>query len=112
VPRTLHYTEEAIADLDRILHWQTQPGSGPAAIRRLRAIRTAIQRLKQNPCLHPIGEHPNLRELSCEGHRVMYEVVPDTGRSETAGNVVVLRVFGPGQERDVSEPVRDIKRSI
>jgi hypothetical protein len=27
-------------------------------------------------------------------------VIPDTGRDETAGDVLVLRVFGPGQSRD------------
>jgi hypothetical protein len=27
-------------------------------------------------------------------------VAPDIGRDETAGNVRVLRVFGPGQSRD------------
>ena len=29
----------------------------------------------------------------------VYEVIPDTGRDETAGDVRVLRVFGPGQDR-------------
>jgi hypothetical protein len=27
------------------------------------------------------------------------KVRPDTGRNETAGDVIVLRVFGPGQDR-------------
>ena len=35
-----------------------------------------------------------------ERYVVIYEVYPDTGRNETAGNVLVLRVFGPGQARD------------
>jgi hypothetical protein len=30
----------------------------------------------------------------------LYRVVPDTGRNDTAGDVLVLRVFGPGQDRD------------
>jgi hypothetical protein len=34
------------------------------------------------------------------GYQALYEVLPDTGRDETAGNVLVLRVFGPGQSRD------------
>ena len=29
----------------------------------------------------------------------MYEVHPDTGDNESAGNVRILRVFGPGQDR-------------
>jgi hypothetical protein len=47
------------------------------------------------------GEHENTRELSVEGHRVVYAVTPDTGSNATAGDVLVLRVFGPGQLRDV-----------
>lgn len=30
----------------------------------------------------------------------MYVVRPDTGRNDTAGDVLVLRVFGPGQSRE------------
>jgi len=101
VPRRLIYAREALADLDAIRGWQTQPGSGLAAIRRLRAIRAAIKRLKQHPCLYPVGNHSGVRELPCEGgYRALYRVHPDTGRNETAGDVRVLRVFGPGQSRE------------
>jgi len=31
---------------------------------------------------------------------LIYRVVPDTGDDRTAGNVQVVRVFGPGQSRD------------
>ena len=41
-----------------------------------------------------------LTQLGAGGYRAMYEVVPDTGRSATAGDVMVLRVYGPGQSRD------------
>jgi plasmid stabilization system protein ParE len=98
--RRLIYAPRALDDLDAMYRWQTQPGSGAAAIRRLRAIRDAIRRLKQHPCRYPVGQHPGVRELPSEGYRVMYRVVPDTGRDETAGDVRVLRVFGPGQSRD------------
>jgi hypothetical protein len=37
--------------------------------------------------------------MTCEGHRVIYRVQPDTGLNATAGDVLVLRVFGPGQSR-------------
>jgi len=33
------------------------------------------------------------------GYRAIYEVDPDTGQNRTAGDVVVLRVYGPGQHR-------------
>jgi plasmid stabilization system protein ParE len=90
LPRRLIYAPRALDDLDAIYRWQTQPGSGAAAIRRL----------KQHPCRYPVGQHPGVRELPSEGYRVMYRVVPDTGRDETAGDIRVLRAFGPGQSRD------------
>lgn len=100
MPRRLRFTHKALDDFDAIRRWQTQPGSGQAAIRRLTAIRTAIRRLRQHPCLYAVGDCPNVRELPCDGgYRVLYRVHPDTGRSETAGDVLVLRVFGPGQSR-------------
>jgi len=45
--------------------------------------------------------HAGVRKLPCEGgYRALYEVIPDTGRDETGGDVIVLRVYGPGQSRD------------
>ncbi len=64
------------------------------------AIRAAINRLREHPCLYPVSQHLGVRELPCDGgYRVLYEVVPDTGRSADAGDVTVLRVYGPGQDR-------------
>jgi plasmid stabilization system protein ParE len=101
VPRRLSYTEKAGDDLDAVRRWLTQPGAGPAARRRLAAIRADIRRLRQYPCVYPVGQHPGVRELPCAGgYRALYRVVPDTGRDETAGDVLVLRVFGPGQARE------------
>jgi plasmid stabilization system protein ParE len=98
--RELDYTDKALADLDAIRGWLTQPGAGLAARRRLTAVWAAIEQLTQYPCRHPVGQHPGVRELPCGGgYRALYELNPDTGRSETAGNVLVLRVFGPGQDR-------------
>lgn len=99
MPRKLRYTDEAIDDLRAILHWQTQRGSGLAGIRRVKAIQDAVKRIKQHPCLYPVGDHAGARELPCQGYSVMYELQPDTGRTEDAGDVFVLRVFGPGQDR-------------
>jgi plasmid stabilization system protein ParE len=101
VPRGLSYTDEALTDLDAAKRWLTQPGSGPASRRRLTAIWTAIEGLREHPCLYPIGQHPGVRELPCPGgYRALYRVNADTGRDETSGDVRVLRVFGPGQSRD------------
>ncbi len=38
------------------------------------------------------------------GYRVLYEVVPDTGSNQTAGDVRVLRVYGPRQDRSTFDP--------
>lgn len=100
MPRTLIYAPRARDDLAAIRRWLTQPGSGTAARRRLAAIRNAINRLREQPCLYAFGDHSGVRELPCEGgYRALYEIIPDTGRNETAGDVRVLRVFGPGQDR-------------
>ena len=100
MPRRLSYTEKALDDLDAARRWLTQPGSGPAARRELAAIRADIRRLQQEPCQWAVGDMPGVRELpAAGGWRVLYEVDPDTGRSATAGDVRVLRVYGPGQDR-------------
>jgi plasmid stabilization system protein ParE len=101
LPRALVYAPRALEDLNAIRLWLTQPGAGPAARRRLKAIRAAISPLRQHPSRFPVGQHSGVRELPCDGgYRALYRVVPDTGRDETSGDVRVLRVFGPGQSRD------------
>ena len=100
MPRSLSYTNKALSDLEAATRWLTQPGAGPAARRRLTAIWAAIESLAAHPCRYPAGTHAGVRELPCAGgYRALYRVVPDTGRNETAGDVRVLRVFGPGQSR-------------
>ena len=55
---------------------------------------------RDRPCLWPVGPHRGVLELPCDGgYRVFYEIRFDTGRDQTAGDVRVLRVFGPGQDR-------------
>lgn len=85
-------------DLGTIRAWLLQPGSGRAARRRLRAIDSGIRGLVLHPCRHPIGEH-GFRELHVAGHTILYRLLPDTGADATAGDVEVLRAFGPGQDR-------------
>jgi plasmid stabilization system protein ParE len=100
VVRRLIYAQEARDDLEAARGWLTQPGSGLAARRELAAIRADIRRLQQQPCLWPVGDHPGVRELrAAGGHRVFYKVGPDTGHDDTAGDVRVLRVYGPGHDR-------------
>jgi plasmid stabilization system protein ParE len=97
--RGLIYAPRALRDLDSIRLWFHQTGAGPRGRRSYGKIRAAIERLTGFPCLYSVGDHPGWREMSCEGHRVIYRVEPDTGQSATAGDVLVLRVFGPGQNR-------------
>ena len=101
MPRQVRLSDEAAADLDAVYRWQVQPGAGPTALRRLRIIAAAIRRLHRNPCLYGKGEKSGTREFSVEGHRIVYAVRPDTNNNATAGDVTVLRVFGPGQNRKV-----------
>jgi hypothetical protein len=64
------------------------------------AIWASIEALRDHPCRYPVGQHRGVRELPCDdGYRALYRVHPDAGRNDTAGDVRVLRVFGPGQDR-------------
>lgn len=62
-------------------------------------ILAALHRLERHPYAGRAGDEPGTRELVVEDHVVVYELRPDTGESTTAGDVYVLRVFGPGQQR-------------
>lgn len=99
MPRRLDLARQAVVDLRAIRHWLAQPGAGHVAKRRERAIRAAIERLRRTPCIHPHGARPGTREMVIEDHVVVYELHPDTGSNATAGDVLVLRVFGPGQDQ-------------
>jgi len=56
--------------------------------------------LRLHPCLYPPCDHAGVRELPGDGgYRVAYRVTPDTGASEISGDILMLRVFGPGQDR-------------
>lgn len=99
MPRAVIYAPSALRDLDSVKQWLLQPGHGETAKRKLRNIRAALWQLRETPCRWALGEHVGVREIPVDGYRVLYEVIPDTGDNGTAGNVHVLRVFGPGQER-------------
>ena len=98
--RGLIYAREARDDLDAVRRWLTQPGSGPTARRVLQRIRSEIRHLQQSPNQWRIGPDPGVREMPCAGgYRVLYRLDPDTGRAADVGDVLVLRIFGPGQDR-------------
>jgi plasmid stabilization system protein ParE len=99
--RALRFADRALDDVSGMRRWLTQPGSGTAARRKLRSILSTIRQLRRTPCLHARGEHPGTRTVTVHGYTVVYRLNPDTGDSRTAGDVLVLRIFGPGQSREV-----------
>jgi plasmid stabilization system protein ParE len=70
------------------------------AQRRLGRVLAVIGRLPDQPYLGQPGEYPGTRKLTIEDHAVIYRLQPDTADAATAGDVYVLRVFGPGQVRE------------
>ncbi len=97
--RGLAITEAAAKDLMEAQGWLTQPGSGVRAARKLASLRAAILDLQLHPCRWPQAQHAGVRERQVGEYRLAYEVVPDSGDDGTAGDVTVLRVFGPRQQR-------------
>ena len=96
--RIVKLTAAAADDLNDTKAWLHQHGAGPVARRRYRAILLSIQGLQRNPARyrrHP--DDPTLRIVSIEGYRVIYRVDPDTGDNDTAGDVTVLAILGPGE---------------
>jgi hypothetical protein len=91
----------ADADIVAVTRWLTQPGSGPTARRRLAGLWSSIERLRQYPCQlsgRQAQRGPGT-SLQWRGYRAYFRVCPDTGRNDTAGDILILRVFGPGQSR-------------
>ncbi|TWB75266.1 ParE-like toxin of type II ParDE toxin-antitoxin system [Nitrospirillum amazonense] len=95
-------TYAANRDLAAARDWLQQPGAGVAAENQLIRISAAIKELKTAPCRWPVGDHAGIRERPVEGYLVMYRVEPDTDNNQTAGNVWILRVFGPFQNREAT----------
>ena len=45
----------------------------------------------------PGPDHAGYRMLVVAGYRILYQLRPDTGDQRKAGDVGIVRVFGPGQ---------------
>ena len=98
MPRRVTIAPAAAEGFRRARLWLLQPGSGPAGLRRWEALREARRRLRDHPYLGtPSADHPGLRQLVVAEHRLIYRLVPDTGDAGTAGDVLILALFGPGQ---------------
>ncbi|MDV2984304.1 UNVERIFIED_CONTAM: type II toxin-antitoxin system RelE/ParE family toxin [Methylobacteriaceae bacterium AG10] len=97
--RTLMLSRDAALDIEAARRWLKQPGAGRRAADRLRQIRAVILELRAAPLRWPVGEHEGIREAAAGGYRILYEIRSGPSRSESEGDVIVLRVFGPGQDR-------------
>ncbi len=98
--RNIGLTPAAQRDLREVRLWFRQPGAGRTAETGFKRIVSAINGLARYPYAHAIKEPPRVRMLVCEGHRILYTLAPDTGITSTAGEVVLIRIFGPGQSDD------------
>lgn len=87
------FTARARIDLLAVRRWLNQPGNGLRAHMRLARINRALVELRFSPHRWPVGDNAEVRERPIEGHRIFYRV-DDATRA-----VVILRVFGPFQDR-------------
>ena len=61
-------------------------------------LRDAGERLLDNPYLGArVAGRSQTRQLAVSGYRLIYTVEPDTGDADTAGDIVIIAVLGPGQ---------------
>ena len=97
--RKLHYSDNARRDIAQMRAWFSQAGAGPRAKERARKITGAIRDLRQCPASRRVCDAPGTRQFVVEGYTIVYRVAPDTGDNRTSGDVLVLRVYGPGQNR-------------
>jgi plasmid stabilization system protein ParE len=97
--RSVTIDPEAARALEAARLWLLQPGSGAGAARRWEALRRAPRNLQRYPYLGPASQDfPGRRQIVVSRYRIIYKVDPDTGDSQTAGDIRIIAVFGPGQE--------------
>lgn len=97
MPRSLRFSRQAQRDFQNIRKWFNQPGAGTAAAERLNRLEASILALVDRPYAWPPGPKPGTRLLISQRHVILYRIAPDTGDTQTAGNVFLVRIFGPGQ---------------
>ena len=90
-------TAEARLALVDAQRWLLQAGSGAQDRARWLAIRAAGTLADLPYKGTAVPGRPGLRQLVVSDHRLLFRVQPDTGSSETAGDIIVLTLFGPGQ---------------
>jgi plasmid stabilization system protein ParE len=96
--RKLEYSRAARRDLEQMRAWLSQPGAGQRAKDRARDIARAVKNLRDTPVGWPRGDMPGTRQCVVKGYTIVYSVHPDTSETRSAGDIYVVRVFGPGQD--------------
>src|SRR3712207_5392908 len=99
MPRKVITAPEAAQALAAARLWLTPPGSGLRGRRRWERLLNAPGRLAIFPYSGEKAEHPGHYVLveRTSGYPLIYTIDPDTGDSDTAGDIRIVAVFGPGQ---------------
>ena len=87
------FTARARIDLLALRRWLSQPGSGLKARLKIARISRALAELQFSPGRWPVSRHEGAKERVVDGYLIVYRI--DGGR----GQVRILRVFGPYQDR-------------
>ena len=99
MPRGVFLSEAATRDLLRVREWYSQPGAGEKAQAKVRHILEAIEELRDRPTSFAKGGKHGTRTRLVERHRIVFRVENDTGDNGTAGDVEIVRIWSPGQNR-------------
>jgi len=100
MPWRLSLAPEALEDIDRHRGWLTQAGAGRKAHRTLSSMISAINELPAAPRRWPGSlDHPGYRTCVVAGYVIVYRLDPDGDDPSAEGDVLVLRVFAPKQDR-------------
>ena len=97
--RSVRLSDEASESLGEIERWYAQPGADAVevAARRVRTILAAIATLSDVPFKGRRADIDRTRELSCQGHRIIYVIADGRNGLSNVGNITVLEIFGPGR---------------
>jgi plasmid stabilization system protein ParE len=79
--------------------WLLQPGSGLAAAKRAESLRHVARFLRDQPYAgRAIPHNPSFRQLTIAGYLFIYTISPAKGQEETAGDIEIVDIFGPGPD--------------
>ena len=64
---------------------------------RLAKLEAAIENLARYPLACSVGPVDGTRLLISQGHKVLYEIEADAAGEAATSDVIILRIYGPGQ---------------